>query len=86
LPSSPNLEDGFKNYGSYDSSHLDRVNLMNGNLMLHVPVLPAYPQRGNFTPQYSKMAADVRFLKPTSPTKPITEDGLALMLWAAWLR
>jgi RHS repeat-associated protein len=51
--SSPNLENGFKNYGSYDSSHLDTVNLMNGNLMLHVPVLPTYPQRGNFTPQYS---------------------------------
>ena len=49
----PNLENGFKAYGSYDGSHLDTVNLMNGNLMLHVPVLPAYPQRGSFAPQYS---------------------------------
>src|SRR6476661_5458648 len=49
----PDLENGFKNYGSYDGSHLDTVNLMNGNLMLHIPVLPVLPQRGEFAPQYS---------------------------------
>ncbi|MGZ4828826.1 MAG: hypothetical protein ACXV78_04220, partial [Candidatus Angelobacter sp.] len=49
----PNLENGFKNYGSYDGSHLDTVNVMNGNLMLHIPVLPAFAQRGEFAPQYS---------------------------------
>ena len=43
----PDLENGFKNYGSYDSSHLDTVNLQNGNLMLHAPLLPNYPQRGS---------------------------------------
>src|SRR5579884_528996 len=43
---SPNLENGWKPYGSYDSSHLDTVNLMNGNLMLHAPVIPDIPQRG----------------------------------------
>ena len=42
----PNLENGFKNYGSYDGGHLDSVNLMNGNLMLHAPLLPGIPQRG----------------------------------------
>ena len=42
----PNLENGFKPYGSYDGSHLDTVNLMNGNLMLHAPLLPDLPQRG----------------------------------------
>ena len=42
----PDLENGFKHYGSYDSSHLDTVNLQNGNLMLHAPLLPNYPQRG----------------------------------------
>src|SRR4051812_6046684 len=26
---------------------------MNGNVMLHVPILPAYPQRGSFAPQYA---------------------------------
>jgi hypothetical protein len=49
----PNIENGWKPYGSYDGSHLDTVNLMNGNVMLHVPILPAYPQRGSFAPQYA---------------------------------
>ncbi len=43
----PNLENGFKPYGSYDGSHLDTVNLMNGNLMLHAPLIPGAPQRGS---------------------------------------
>src|SRR5689334_24655645 len=43
---SPDMENGFKNFGSYDGSHLDTVNLMNGNLILHAPILPGYPQRG----------------------------------------
>jgi RHS repeat-associated protein len=47
----PDLENGFKNYGSYDGSHLDTVNLMNGNLMLHAPLLPGYPQRGSLAVQ-----------------------------------
>jgi RHS repeat-associated protein len=47
----PDLENGFKNYGSYDGSHLDTVNLMNGNLTLHAPLLPSYPQRGKFSLQ-----------------------------------
>src|SRR6478672_10129036 len=42
----PNLENGWKPYGSYDGSHLDTVNLMNGNLMLHASLLPGIPQRG----------------------------------------
>jgi RHS repeat-associated protein len=47
----PDLENGFKNYGSYDSTHLDTVNLMNGNLILHAPLLPNYPQRGKLNLQ-----------------------------------
>jgi hypothetical protein len=47
----PDLENGFKNYGSYDGSHLDTVNLMNGNLILHAPLLPGYPQRGSLAVQ-----------------------------------
>src|SRR5713101_6402650 len=42
----PNLENGFKPYGSYDGTHLDTVNLMNGNLQVHIPLPPSYPQRG----------------------------------------
>ena len=45
----PNFENGFKLYGSYDGSHLDTVNLMNGNLMLHIPVMPDVSQRGAVT-------------------------------------
>ena len=42
----PNLENGLKQWGSYDGSHLDTVNNLNGNQMLHAPLLPNYPQRG----------------------------------------
>jgi hypothetical protein len=44
--SAPNFENGWKPYGSFDGSHLDTVNLMNGNLMLHAPIIPDVPQRG----------------------------------------
>jgi RHS repeat-associated protein len=43
----PNLENGWKPYGSYDGTHLDTVNLMNGNLMLHAPLVPVSSQRGS---------------------------------------
>ena len=43
----PDIENGFKAYGSYDGSNLDTVNLMNGNLILHVPMPFTYPQRGD---------------------------------------
>jgi RHS repeat-associated protein len=49
----PNLENGFKRYGSYDGSNLDTVNTMNGNLMLHASLLPDYPQRGKIAPHYN---------------------------------
>jgi len=45
----PNFENGWKPYGSYDASHLDTVNLMNGNLMLHAPLVPNAPQRGSLS-------------------------------------
>lgn len=44
--SDPDVENGFKAYGSYDGSSIDSVNLMNGNLMLHIPMPFTYPQRG----------------------------------------
>lgn len=49
----PNFENGWKPYGSYDGSHLDTVNLMNGNLMLHAPLLPGIPQRGSLGLDYT---------------------------------
>jgi hypothetical protein len=41
-----NLENGFKHWGSYEGGSLDTVNNLNGNQMLHAPLLPNYPQRG----------------------------------------
>ena len=42
----PNLENGYKAYGSYDGSDIDTINTMNGNLILHLPMPFSYPQRG----------------------------------------
>jgi YD repeat-containing protein len=50
---SPNLENGWKPYGSYEGSRLDTVNLMNGNLMLHAPIIPDAPQRGSLKVSYA---------------------------------
>jgi hypothetical protein len=47
----PNVENGFKPYGSYDGSNLDTVNTMNGNLILNIPAPVQYPQRGTLKPQ-----------------------------------
>lgn len=49
--SAPDVENGFKAYGSYDGSSIDSVNLMNGNLMLHIPMPFSYPQRGKIDPR-----------------------------------
>ncbi len=54
--SGPNLENGWKPFGSYDGSHLDTVNLMNGNLMFHGPILPDVPQRGSTKVVYTLFA------------------------------
>src|SRR5258708_10315717 len=48
---SPNLENGFKHWGSYDGGSLDTVNNLNGNQMLHAPLLPNYAQRGGLNVQ-----------------------------------
>jgi RHS repeat-associated protein len=47
------LSNGFKPWGSYDGSSLDTIGLENGNLMLHAPVLPKFPQRGSLSPDIS---------------------------------
>ena len=41
----PNIENGFKSFGSYQGGELDTVNLQTGNLIFHVPLF-SYPQRG----------------------------------------
>ncbi len=45
----PDVEQGVKPYGSYHGGDIDSVNLSNGNLILHVPLL-SYPQRGGQLP------------------------------------
>ena len=42
----PNLETGFKPFGSYDEGTFDTVNLATGNLTISYPLL-TYPQRGS---------------------------------------
>jgi len=41
----PDVDQGFRPYGSYEGGDIDTVNLSNGNLTLHIPVL-SYPQLG----------------------------------------
>ncbi|HEY6349654.1 MAG TPA: hypothetical protein VI636_09615, partial [Candidatus Angelobacter sp.] len=42
----PDMENGFKHWGSYDGSSIDTVNMLNGNQMLHAQVIPGSGQRG----------------------------------------
>lgn len=49
---SPNLLNGIPPQGSYDASGADTVNLMNGNLVLHIPIPVSTPQRGKLGIQY----------------------------------
>src|SRR5258708_2939811 len=46
---SPNLENGFKHWGSYDGGGIDTIGTLNGNQMLHAPLTSDYPQRGGLT-------------------------------------
>lgn len=41
----PTMDVGFKPYGSYNGGDIDSVNLSNGFLNLHIPIIE-YPQRG----------------------------------------
>jgi hypothetical protein len=47
----PNLEQGFKPYGSYDDGAIDTISFTNFNLTVHIPIF-SYPQRGNLTAQF----------------------------------
>lgn len=48
----PNLENGFKPYGTYSGSNIDSINLENGNLIVHIPMPFGLPQRGRIQPSY----------------------------------
>ncbi|HLJ85999.1 MAG TPA: RHS repeat-associated core domain-containing protein [Candidatus Angelobacter sp.] len=49
--SEPNLENGFKPYGSFAGNDIDSVNLMNGGMVVHAPLPYRYPQRGQLDPK-----------------------------------
>src|SRR5262249_32906237 len=48
----PNLMNGMPPQGSFDGSSVDTVNLVNGNLTLHIPLPFDYPQRGKLAIKY----------------------------------
>src|SRR5579864_5282526 len=48
----PNLENGFKDYGSIHGSNIDSVNLTTGNWMLHSPLFADVAQRGDLGAHY----------------------------------
>lgn len=49
---SPNLQNGMPPQGAYDGGSADTVNLMNGNLTLHIPLPVSTPQRGKLGIKY----------------------------------
>src|SRR5579864_1016141 len=73
----PNFENGWKPYGSYDGSRLDTVNLMNGNLMLHAPLLPGIPQRGAASLQETLFVTSKNWQTVCKPTT----TGLTTCSW-----
>ena len=75
----PNLENGFKHYGSYDFHGVDTVNTMNGNLMLHTSLLPDYPQRGKLAPHYNLYVTSKTWQVRCVPTP----DGPEFCFWAS---
>jgi len=56
----PDIPDkGFRPFGSYQLSDIDAVNLTNGNLIVHIPIV-SYPQRGDVPP----LSLSLRFNNP----------------------
>jgi YD repeat-containing protein len=64
-----NSEIGFRFFGSYDGTATDTVNLMNGNLTLHIPLPFYYAQRGSkIDPRYFLVANSKNwFVQMTDP-------------------
>ena len=57
----PNLEIGFKPFGSYDGTDIDSVNLYTGDLTVHIPLF-SYPQRGTLRSE-SVMSLNTKMFK-----------------------
>src|SRR5579871_6321933 len=82
--SAPNLENGFKPYGSYDGSNMDTINLQNGNLMLHLPVYPEAPQRGKMDLNYLLYVTSKNWVKGCTPSCAWTLLGANPDLQHSW--
>src|SRR5579859_2944940 len=79
----PDIPDkGFRPFGSYQLSDIDSVNLTNGNLIVHVPIV-SYPQRGNMPP----LSLSVRYNNPRWAIKfqyKGQQQFTGLDYWWAW--
>src|SRR6266481_8758426 len=74
--SQPDLENGFKPYGTYAGSEIDTVNLSNGNLMLHIPMPFNYPQRGKLGyNSFLGVTTQVWTTKCYFPNAPLNRSG-----------
>jgi YD repeat-containing protein len=70
----PNAENGFKFYGSYDGTTMDTVNLMNGNLTVHIPLPFYFAQRGGkLDPRYFLVANSKNWSVQTQTVNNNTE-------------
>src|SRR5258708_24126839 len=67
----PNLENGFKHWGSDDGGSLDTVNNLNGNQMLHAPLLPDYPQPGGKMAMNATLYQTSQLLQGFSSVDPL---------------
>ena len=76
---SPNLEQGLKPYGSYQGGNIDTVNLSNGNLMLHIPLV-SYPQRGDL-----QMSFFIRYNDKDWAYRQTSTGQTGPVFWWYWL-
>ncbi|HEV3038047.1 MAG TPA: RHS repeat-associated core domain-containing protein [Candidatus Angelobacter sp.] len=76
----PNVEKGFKPYGSFEGGNLDSVNLQNGNVVLHVPMPFSYPQRSDKLAPKTVLTLNS---KSWSVENNVTSDGISVQFWSA---
>lgn len=72
---SPGMETGLKPFQSYLGGQIDSVNLGNGNLTLHIPLI-SYPQRGKL-----QLAFFVRYNNKAFVAKTVLVGGQDITRW-----
>jgi hypothetical protein len=73
---SPDVENGFKDFGSYDHSSLDSVDLKSGNLIIHIPMPWTYPQRGSAIAPHNLLTVSSKSWTTSCNSGTITMDGV----------